>query len=72
VSHTNWINKGVVGDDAGHVVARFQGDVRNCHPTIVTIAGGTNDGLHEPGTLRRPEGLGHVPEHHLDGPAGRG
>jgi hypothetical protein len=39
----NWINKGVNGQTSGQVLARFQTDVVNLHPSVVNIAVGVND-----------------------------
>jgi lysophospholipase L1-like esterase len=41
--HTNWINKGVVGNNSNQVLARFQTDVIDLYPDIVVILVGTND-----------------------------
>lgn len=39
----NWINKGVDGQTSGQVLARFQTDVINLHPSIVNIVVGMTD-----------------------------
>ena len=41
----NWINKGIAGQTSGQVLARFQTDVVNLHPSIVNIVVGVNDVL---------------------------
>lgn len=46
--HPNWINKGVAGQTSGQVLARFQIDVINLHPSVVNIIVGTND-VSQPG-----------------------
>jgi lysophospholipase L1-like esterase len=41
--HPTWIDAGVVGDDSGQMVDRFQTDVVDKHPDVVVILAGTND-----------------------------
>jgi lysophospholipase L1-like esterase len=38
-----WTDKGIVGNDSGEMVDRFQTDVVDLHPDIVVILAGTND-----------------------------
>jgi lysophospholipase L1-like esterase len=41
--NTNWIDKGVGGQNSSQILARFQSDVIDAHPEIVHILAGTND-----------------------------
>jgi lysophospholipase L1-like esterase len=42
-ANTTWIDAGVVGDDSGQMVDRFQAQVIDQHPDMVVILAGTND-----------------------------
>ena len=41
--NVNWVGRGVPGEKASQMRARFQRDVLDFHPDVVTIAGGVND-----------------------------
>jgi lysophospholipase L1-like esterase len=41
--HPTWTDAGVVGDDSGQMVDRFQTQVIDKHPDVVVILAGTND-----------------------------
>jgi hypothetical protein len=43
VQNPNWINKGIAGQTSGQILARFQTDVIDLHPSIVNIITGTYD-----------------------------
>jgi hypothetical protein len=53
----NWINKGIAGQTSGQVLARFQTDVINLHPSIVNIVVGVTD-VATPGYGSSPCGSG--------------
>jgi lysophospholipase L1-like esterase len=42
-NHSNWVGKGVSGNTSTQILARFQSDVIDLHPSIVHILAGTND-----------------------------
>jgi hypothetical protein len=56
----NWINKGIDGQTSGQVLARFQSDVINLHPSIVNIVVGVTD-VASPGYGLSPCGSGNNP-----------
>lgn len=41
--YPNWSDAGIVGNDSGQMVDRFQSDVIDKHPDVVAILAGTND-----------------------------
>jgi lysophospholipase L1-like esterase len=43
VQNSNWIDKGISGQNSTQVLARFQTDVIDAHPAIVHLLVGTND-----------------------------
>ena len=43
VQNSNWIDKGISGQNSTQVLARFQSDVIDAHPAIVHLLVGTND-----------------------------
>jgi lysophospholipase L1-like esterase len=43
IQNSNWIDKGISGQNSTQVLARFQTDVIDAHPAIVHLLVGTND-----------------------------
>ncbi len=43
VQNSNWIDKGISGQNSTQILARFQTDVIDAHPAIVHLLAGTND-----------------------------